>query len=97
MSRGGTPVFWANKARLWLDYTPRQLAILDDEIPLDEIRTTELVAIIKKATARLDGFNLDIANDLLELKKHPSTYFPSMTVEEAKETLQELTPWKLDW
>jgi len=35
--------------------------------------------------------------DLLEAKRSPTDYFPQMTVEEALEILQDLTPWELDY
>lgn len=80
-----------------VDYTPRQQAILEGNVALSDIRTTELVTIAKKATAKDDDFNLEIVMDLLEAKRSPTDYFPQMTVEEALEILQDLTPWELDY
>lgn len=94
----GTPVFFKKPARLKdLDYSSRQKAILEGEVEFSDIRTTELVALAKKATAKQDDFNLDIINDLLEVKRNPTDYFPQMTPEEAMEILQKLTPWELDY
>ena len=41
--------------------------------------------------------NYEIAKELLNCKQYPNTYSPSYTIEEAKEILQALTPWKIDW
>ena len=41
--------------------------------------------------------NYEIAKELLNSKQYPNTYSPSYTIEEAKEILQALTPWKIDW
>lgn len=80
-----------------VDYTPRQQAILEGNVALSDIRTTELVTIAKKAAAKDDDFNLETALDLLAAKRTPTDYFPKMTVEEALEILQRLTPWELDY
>jgi len=80
-----------------LDYTPRQKAILEGDVALSDIRTAELGTIAKKAVAKDDDFNLEIVLDLLEAKRTPTDYFPKMTVEEALEILQRLTPWELDY
>jgi hypothetical protein len=79
------------------DYTPRQQAILEGNVELSNIRSTELAAIVNKATARKDTFNLEIAQDLLTAKQQPTTYVPQMTTEEAHQILQKLTPWELDY
>ena len=80
-----------------LDYTKRQNAILNEDIPLDEIRTTELVAIMKKATERADQLSYDIASSLYYWKTHPDVYIPKYTLKEAKAILQKLTPWPILW
>ena len=79
------------------DYTERQLAILNDDIPIDEIRTTELSIIMRKAVQHNDTVNYEIANGLREQKIHPCEYFPRYTIDESMAMLQNLTPWKIQW
>lgn len=79
------------------DYTRRQLDILNGDVALEKIRRNELAAIIKKANARCDNFNYEIAQSLLDAMNTPCEYFPDMTVGEARQILQRLTPWELDW
>lgn len=102
--RPGDPVFrCANKdspdykPQYGKTYTARQQAILDEQIPLDDIRATELSLLSKKAFQLGDLENYQIAQDLLQRKMDPGVYVPPYTVEEAKEILQKLTPWKIDW
>ena len=84
-------------ARKGLDYTPRQLAILNDELPLEEIKTMELVKLMKRALEREDEVNFDIAKSLHEAKTNPNNYRPIISLIEAKMILQRLTPWMIDW
>ena len=79
------------------DYTKRQNDILNGDIPFEEVRTTELVAIIKKAVARADNLSLSIAENMYYNKTHPDDYVPSYTRDEAKKILQSLTPWEIHW
>lgn len=66
-------------------------------IPLEEIRTTELSAILKKADAQYDEAVQEIVRTLYQMKKSPGDYKPLYSVEKAKEILQSLTPWKINW
>ena len=93
----GSPIFCRAPICPGLDYTERQLAILEDEVPIENIRTTELVALMKKTRERKDELNYDIAKGLYDLKLHPCEYMPHYTTEEAKSILQSLTPWKIEW
>lgn len=93
----GTPFFNRSKQMFGLDYTDRQRAILNDDIPIDEVRLTELTAIIKKADERADAMNYDIAKGYYDLKLHPCDYMPHYTMGEAKMILQKLTPWEIHW
>ena len=79
------------------DYTEKQEAILNGEIPLEQLRMNELAVLVEKATARGDEEQVEIASDLYWAKKNPSTYKPTFTQEEAKQVLQNLTPWKIKW
>lgn len=90
------PIF-SRHTRQGLDYTERQLAILNDDIPIDRIRTTELAALMKRALERNDDMSYDIAFGFYELKKHPSSYTPNYTLDETKAGLQALTPWPIHW
>ena len=85
------------KPRTGLDYTARQHAILNDEIPVEEIRTTELSALMKRANERADQMAYDIAEGFYDLKIHPCEYMPHYTMAEAKAVLQSLTPWEIHW
>ena len=83
--------------RKGLDYTERQMAILNDDVPFEQIRTTELSMLMARATEREDVINYNIAKRLYDAKTNPSIYTPSISVMEAKEILQSLTPWIVDW
>ena len=85
------------KTRPGLDYTARQLAILDDLIPIDQIRSNELVRLMKKAKERNDGMNYDVAYSYLLQKQNPRVYIPQRTIEESMAILQSLTPWPIQW
>ena len=86
-----------SKQRAGLDYTDRQLAILNDEIHIDMIRTTELAAIMKRAKERGDEDYYEIAQGYYLKKKDPISYAPTYSTEEAKNILQSLTPWEINW
>lgn len=89
--------FNVNPPMFGLDYTKRQLDILNDDIPIENVRTVELVTIMKKANERADEMSYDIAQGLYDLKLHPCEYMPHYTLEEAKALLQSLTPWEILW
>lgn len=91
------PIFFKATARPDLEYTERQFFILSELIPLDEVRKNELTAIIKKARARGDQAIQDFAEELLCIKDLPPNILPRYTIEEAKEILQRLTPWTIQW
>ena len=93
----GEPIFGYAPRNFGCDYTPRQQAILEGNVSLSDIRINEISTLIKKAAIKEDDFNLEIVLDLLEAKRTPTDYFPKMTVEEALEILQRLTPWDLDY
>ena len=90
-------VIFNSKQRIGLDYTDRQMAILNDEIHIDMIRTTELAAIMKRAKERGDEDYYEIAQGYYLQKKNPSTYVPTYTIAEAENVLQPLTPWEINW
>lgn len=64
--------------------TDRQKKILDEEIPLDQVRTNEITTIIRKAEAMGDEDSVAIAKMLYGLKTHKEEFSFSMTVDEAK-------------
>lgn len=78
-------------------YTERQNKILSGEIPVDSISTTELTKLRRKAEVIGDLRNAEIAEILYYRKTSPTSYFPPYTMEEAKEILQNLTPWQIKW
>ena len=93
-----SPRFNTNTSHIYeSDYTARQVAILNDDVPIDEIRTTEVYVIMQKAKKRADDISYEIAKCLYDQKKHPCEYFPHYTMEEAKAILEALTPWKIQW
>lgn len=96
MRKKDGPLFHSPQ-RKGLDYTKRQLDILDDKIPLSKITTTELTKLIRRASERGDEISLDIARCLYEAKKHPNNYEPQISLIEAKAILQRLTPWTINW
>ena len=95
--RMSSPIFDRKPQRTDGNYTARQFDILNERIPLDEIRTNELTTLMRKAVARNDNFNYEVALSLYKTKKNPVSCLPKITVEEAERILQELTPWKIDW
>ena len=90
-------VFFKAVARPDLEYSKKQILILAEAIPLEEVRKNELTAIIKKARARGDQDILEYAEELLGIKELPPSILPMYTIEEAKEILQSLTPWIIQW
>ena len=78
-------------------YTDRQLAILNNEIPLYEIRPNELSILYKKAKQKNDVDSYEIAIQMYAEKTKPQEYIPQYTIEEAKAILKELTPWIINW
>lgn len=97
MGRGRSPVFFRKANSYTGDYTTRQLDILNDDIPLENVRISEIAAIMKKTKARDDILNYDIAVGLYDCKLHPDHYGPPYSFEEAKTNLQSLTPWIINW
>lgn len=81
------------------EYTPRQIAILNEEIPLEDVSLNELTRLRAKATARMDYENILSAKSLQEQKRNPYDKYskPKYTLEEAREILQRLTPYPIDW
>lgn len=78
-------------------YTERQLNILAGTIPLEDVRINELAIIKNKAFQMGDLETYETAEALYLRKRDPGTYFPSYSEEEAREILQSLTPWTIDW
>lgn len=78
-------------------YTTRQEKILAEEIPLEEIRKNELAVLVQKAERMGDIANYEIAMELYDRKNAPPEYTPSYTQKEARDILQSLTPWKIEW
>lgn len=78
-------------------YTERQEGILNGTVSLDSIRLTELAVLIRKAANIGDEATRESAELLYCHKKDPDAYFPKYTISEAKEILQRLTPWPIQW
>lgn len=103
MSRRGAYFFFNNKddpnyrPNYGSSYTKRQQSILDGLIELDDIRPNELSILFRKAEQMEDAEAYEIAQELYNQKMRPDGYRPKYSKEEAKEILQRLTPWKLDW
>ena len=79
------------------DYTPRQLLILSGDVDLADIRSQELAVLQRKAVARNDKDIYEIVSDMVFAKAHEGRYVLHYTVEEAKQVLQSLTPWAINW
>ena len=79
------------------DYTPRQFAILNGDLPLAEVTLTEITIIMKKAKQRHDDFNYETAFSLYDEKSTPDQGLPKYSVAECRAILQSLTPWPIDW
>lgn len=78
-------------------YTKRQMDVLAGIIPLEEVRINDLAILVHKAEQMGDIETYEQAKELYDRKLDPGTYFPTYTIEEAKNILQRLTPWKIDW
>ena len=80
-------------------YTERQRKIVNEELPLPEIRFNEITTIMKKAISLGDVPTYEKAKALRDLKIHEndSEYSFSFSPEEAKAFLESITPWKINW
>lgn len=78
-------------------YTERQLRIINDEISVDDVSNTELVKLMRKAEDLEDFEVVEKIRHLHELKNYVESYPFSFTPEEAKNVLQALTPWEINW
>lgn len=78
-------------------FTERQVKILNEEIPIEAVRLTEISIIMRKVESLGDEENLDIARMLYAFKTHKEEYQFNIAAEDAKRTLQDLTPWEIDW
>ena len=88
-----------NYRQQYLDtyYTERQQRIINDEIPLDEIRLNQLTVILQKAEYLEDIEVIEKVNELKRRKEHIAQFVFTFTPEEAMDILQQLTPWEIDW
>ena len=80
-------------------YTERQRRIVNEELPLSEVRINELTIIMNKAVSMGDIPTYETAKMLRNLKIHEDDgeYSLSYSPEEAKAILESLTPWKINW
>ncbi len=78
-------------------YTERQLKIINEEISVDDVSNTELVILMRKAKAIEDFEVASKVQKLHDLKNYVESYQFTYSPEEAKDVLQALTPWKIDW
>ena len=92
-----SPVFDRKPQRRNLNYTDRQFDILNERIPLPEVKTNELTTLIRKTIARHDNFNYEIAISLYKTKQSPDSDMLNISLKEAMRIIQDLTPWEIDW
>lgn len=78
-------------------YTERQMKILNGEIDIFTIKANEIKFIIKKAEGIGDCETCKKAEELYELRTHKEEYRIDMSIEEARDVLQSLTPWEIKW
>lgn len=78
-------------------YSPKQQAILGDEIPLSEVPLNQITVLMRKAESMGDIPAYEKAKELRELKNLPNTYKPNLTANDARDILQQLTPWESKW
>lgn len=78
-------------------YTQRQIDILAGDILLNDVRINDLAILVNKAKQIGDIDTYEQAKELYNRKLDPGQYFPPYSIEEAKQILQSLTPWKIDW
>ena len=91
------PPLFMTRFRYGKQYTERQMMILREEISLDQIRKNEVCIIIRKAEAMGDEMTATAARIIYGKKTNEGRYQFSMSGEEARNALQALTPWKIDW
>lgn len=77
-------------------YTERQIKIIQDEIPLDEVRLNELSIILRKAENIEDEPVIRKIQKLRKRKTYLANFQFTFTEEEAIEILKSLTPWESD-
>ena len=78
-------------------YTERQLKIMNEELPLEEFTQGELTLLTRKAERLEDEEALEKLAYIQKLKDPKTEFTFSVSPSEAKEVLQSLTPWEIDW
>jgi len=78
-------------------FTQRQLDILEDRIPWEDVPFNQLTVIMRKAEGMGDVRAYEKARLFKEWKLQAEEYTPDLTKEQAQAILQQLTPWKIDW
>lgn len=78
-------------------YTPRQLKIMNEELPLEEFTQGELTILTRKAENLEDEAALKKIAHIQKLKNNEEEFEFSCSPDEAKDILQSLTPWQIDW
>ena len=93
-----TGVYYKGYAKSYpKELTAKQHRIMTGELPLEEVRLNEIREIMKKAAFNEDQDLLEAATDLYNAKSNPNSHQPAYSVEEAKDILQSLTPWTIEW
>lgn len=78
-------------------YTEKQKKIINEELPLENIRFNDLTVIIKKAEYLEDFEVFEKVREIKRRKEHIAQFVFTFTPEEAMDILQQLTPWEIDW
>ena len=78
-------------------YTARQLKIMNEELTLDEFTQGELTLLTRKAENFEDEEALAKIAVIQKLKNGEDNFAFSYSPDEAKDILQSLTPWAIDW
>ena len=78
-------------------YTARQLKIMNEELPLEEFTQGGLSLLTRKAEQLEDEETLEKLAYIQRLKNTKSEFKFSMTSSDAKDVLQSLTTWEIDW
>lgn len=79
-------------------YTEKQLKLLSGEIAWETTPLGQLTRLLYKAETLNDAEATAKAREMrdLKIKQRDAGYTPDLTVDEAKDILRELTPWKRD-
>jgi hypothetical protein len=80
-----------------MDYTEKQKAMINGEVPIENLRTADIKNAMLKAEQKGDQSSYEFLKELYCIKTAPPDCKPHISPDDAKKKLQAMTPWKIDW